>query len=78
MLYNIVKLFATPVYASTATPLENIISDSATVTTGVITNMGSVATFLTSNALMLIILGIAFAGLAGRWLARWIVSLRLG
>lgn len=76
LLYAVLGI--SKVYAETPSVLENVVSEAGSTATGVVGIMGTFSNFLTTNALMLIILGIAFCGLAGRYLFRFIISLRLG
>ena len=65
------------VYASTPTPLEDIVSNSTTVTGGIVSNMGALATFVLGNDLLKIALGTMLAAMAAGALIKWVKSISL-
>lgn len=80
MIQNLVYalLGVNVVSAETPSVAGNIISTAGEVTTGIVSEMGTFGNFLTTNSFMVLILAVGFTALASRYIARWIVSLRLG
>lgn len=65
------------VSAEGSTPLEDIVSNSTTVTGGIVSNMGALATFVLGNDLLKIALGTMLAAMAAGALIRWVKSISL-
>lgn len=58
-------------------PLADIVSNSTTVTGGIVSNMGALATFVLGNDLLKIALGTMLAAMAAGALIRWVKSISL-
>ena len=76
LLYNLLGVDVVAAEGSTGV-LNNIVSESATATTGIVANMTTIGNFLTSNPYLLALLGIAFAAMSGSALIKWIKSISM-